>query len=230
MSLTPGRPVTPPEPNAMKRDWDERARENAMHYIANGVLHWDPSAFSQSGRESTDAFIRQDPMIPHGRDAASLCVLELGCGIGRMTEHLAAIFAEVHGVDVSGEMVRRGRDRLRHLPNVTLHETNGRDLAALPDAFFDFAFSFIVFQHIPERDVVVANIREIHRVLKAGRIFKFQVQGTQDPHYNAMPKDTWHGVAFSEAEMRTVASQCGFTVADMEGQGTQYFWQWWVRD
>jgi len=32
-------------------------------------------------------------------------VLEIGCGAGRLTRALAKLFGEVHGVDVSGEMV-----------------------------------------------------------------------------------------------------------------------------
>ena len=51
------------------------------------------------------------------------------------------------------------------------------DLSVLPDLEFDFAFSSIVFQHIPSRDIIENYVREVHRLLRPGALFKFQVQG-----------------------------------------------------
>ena len=51
-------------------------------------------------------------------------VLEIGCGAGRMTRALAGIF----GVNVSGEMIARGRQLLAGVPNVHLHRNSGVDL------------------------------------------------------------------------------------------------------
>jgi hypothetical protein len=36
-------------------------------------------------------------------------------------------------------------------------------------------------------------------------------------------------VAFSEEELVELAQDIGFDVLRMEGQGTEYFWNWWVR-
>ena len=47
----------------------------------------------------------------------------------------------------------------------------------VPGGEFDFAFSTIVFQHIPSRDVIENYVREVHRLLRPGALFKFQVQG-----------------------------------------------------
>ena len=41
----------------------------------------------------------------------------------------------------------------------------------------DFAFSYIVFQHIPSREIVENYMREVNRLLRPGALFKFQVQG-----------------------------------------------------
>jgi ubiquinone/menaquinone biosynthesis C-methylase UbiE len=155
-------------------------------------------------------------------------MLEIGCGIGRMTEHLADLFGEVHGTDVSGEMIARGKRRLAHRDNVFLQETGGSDLAPFEDAFFDFAFSFIVFQHVPDKQVVLDNFREVHRVLKPGGIFKFQVQGVALERSEA-DADTWVGVSFSERELAEAAGAIGFEVRGCEGEGTQYLWSWWRR-
>ena len=41
-----------------------------------------------------------------------MCI-EIGCGAGRITRALARLFGEVHGVDISGEMVCRPAKRSR---------------------------------------------------------------------------------------------------------------------
>ncbi|HEV2773121.1 MAG TPA: class I SAM-dependent methyltransferase [Thermoleophilaceae bacterium] len=212
----------------MKRDWDARARENAKFYVVSSRSDWDEEAFSASGKSSAEELVFSElDLVTAGDDPRSLRLLEIGCGVGRMTEHLAETFGEVHGVDVSGEMVATAKQRLSHFDNVHVHETNGADLAVFPDSFFDFAFSFIVFQHIPFREVVEGYLREVHRVLKPGRLFKFQVQGTSGEKFAALEKDTWLGVGFSAAEMDALAAEIGFEVLKSEGEGTQYFWHWW---
>jgi SAM-dependent methyltransferase len=211
---------------AMKTDWDERARENAMHYVVSGKEDWDEEAFYASGYLNTqDQIVADLDTISRGLDPRQMVMLEIGCGLGRMTRHLAEIFGRVEAVDVSGEMIARAREKLADLPNVGLHETNGADLALFPDDLFDFCFSFIVFQHIPLREAIVNYMEEVHRTLKSGRLFKFQVQG----FVHQTETDTWLGVGFSEQDMLEIADRLGFEVLQMEGQGTQYFWNWWLR-
>jgi SAM-dependent methyltransferase len=222
--------VSPSVSETMKREWNERARENAMHYIASAKDEWETDEFYASGVQNIRQYVRSElDFLTRGRDASTLRALDIGCGMGRLTRALGAIFGEAHGVDVSGEMVARGNAQLAAVPNVRLHETNGVDFALFEDASFDFAFSFIVFQHVPSREAVVSNLREAHRVLKPGSMFKFQVQGSRDPNYLAAPKDTWLGVSFSEEELRELADEIGFDVLRGEGAGTQYFWQWWRK-
>lgn len=226
----PLRDERPPTPDlsVMKRDWDARARENAKYYVVSSRSDWDEKGFSASGKSSTEELVfRELDLITGGDDPRSLRLLEIGCGVGRMTEHLAETFGEVHGVDVSGEMVATAKERLSRFDNVNVHETNGVDLALFPDSFFDFAFSFIVFQHIPFREVIEGYLREVNRVLKPGCLFKFQVQGTSGEKFAALEKDTWLGVGFSAEEMDALAAEIGFEVIKSEGEGTQYFWHWW---
>ena len=212
---------------AMKTDWDARARADAMHFVASQRLDWDEQAFSESGRGAVAELVEADlERVCAGRDPGAMRALEIGCGIGRMTEHLAGVFGEVYGTDVSGEMIVRGRRRLAQLGNVTLLETSGSDLSPFEDDFFDFAFSFIVFQHVPSKEIVLANLREAHRTLRPGAIIKFQVKGLPpDP----APADTWVGVSFDCDELERTAEEIGFDVLGCEGAGTLYLWSWWRR-
>src|ERR1035441_10012066 len=88
-------------------------------------------------------------------------VLDFGCGVGRVTRALAGIFGEVHGVDISGEMVKLAQAQLSDLPNARVHQTSGRDLDVLGDLMFDFAFSFSVFQHVPGKALIENCIGEV---------------------------------------------------------------------
>ena len=216
---------------AMKRDWDARARGAAMHFVSSNRVDWDEASFSESGRRNVESLVAADlERICRGEDPAAMRMLEIGCGIGRMTGHLADVFGEVHGVDVSGEMISRARRRLGHRSDVHLHEISGSDLAPFGDGFFDFAFSFIVFQHVPEKAIVVSCIREVHRTLKPGGLFKFQVQGYPLARSDPGEADTWVGVSFDADELRRIAAETGFTISASEGEGTQYFWNWWLRE
>lgn len=183
---------------------------------------------------NVDNEILADPRVfGRGLEPRRMRMLEVGCGCGRMTRALAASFAEVHGVDVSGEMIGLARRNLAGLENVFLYKNNGADLAGLADGSFDFAFSFIVFQHIPSVDVIESYLREVHRCLKPGAVFKFQVQGDAglvrgERRERGEPgeKDTWIGASISPADAKTLAGRCGFDMIFSSGEGTQYFWLW----
>jgi cyclopropane fatty-acyl-phospholipid synthase-like methyltransferase len=155
-------------------------------------------------------------------------VLEIGCGAGRLTLPLAELFGEVHAVDVSGEMVARARQSLAAYPNAHIYQNNGCDLSVVPPLKFDFAFSMIVFQHIPSYEIIENYICEVHRLLRPGALFKFQVQGYTEME-PAKPDDTWQGVAFSEQQARDLARRCGFEMRYTHGASEQYFWLWFFK-
>jgi SAM-dependent methyltransferase len=206
----------------MKRDWDERARANAKFFINTVGLDQSDEEFDETGRPEVVEKILGDPVLLAGRDPRRMRLLEIGCGIGRMTRHLAPHFLEVHGVDVSGEMIRRARARLARFPNLFFHETSGSDFAPLPADYFDLAFSFYVFQHVPSREVIRDNLRDALRVLKPGGLFKFQAVGIDDIDYEALPKDTWTGASFPEAEIRRAAADFGAQLVRITDAGRKY--------
>ena len=209
----------------MKRDWDARAFENAKWYINTIKREQEDGEFDETGRHQVDALILSDlPLLTGGRDSRSLRLLEIGCGIGRMTRHLAGIFGEVHATDVSGEMVRQARARLEGVSNVSIHETDGLGFEELPDNYFDLAFSAYVFQHVPSAAVIRANIIDTLRVLTPGGIFKFQTNGTTRAAFDELDKDTWTGVSFPETEVRRLARELGAQLLGISGSGSQYCW------
>jgi len=212
----------------MRREWDERARENARHFVATARTDWTDHDYFESGRENVRREILTDMgNVCQGKDPKQMKVLEIGCGSGRITRALAEIFGEVFAVDISGEMIRQAGETLRDVPNAHVFQNSGSDLRVLGDIEVDFAFSYIVFQHIPDRSVVRSYVGEVQRLLRPGGLFKFQVQG--DATLLTSPEDTWLGVPFSDADAVEMAQACGFEPRYRHGAGTQYFWLWYFK-
>ena len=212
----------------MERDWDKRARENARYYVATSKQEWSDEEFYHSGERTVAEEILTDMInICQGKAPEAMRVVEVGCGAGRVTRALAGVFGEVHGVDVSGEMIESARQALADKPNVHLYKNNGMDLSVLPDVPFDFAFSSIVFQHIPSKQIIENYVREVHRVLRPGALFKFQVQG--DTTVKTSPEETWLGAPISDREAVEMALRCGFEPRYRHGAGEQYFWLWYFK-
>ena len=213
----------------MRLDWDARAKENARYYVQTAKEDWTDEEFFASGRQTVSEEILTDMInICQGTEPKQMRVLEIGCGAGRVTRALAELFGEVHAVDVSAEMIAQATAALAATPNAHVYQNNGMDLSVIPAGDgFDFAFSSIVFQHIPSREVIENYVREVNRLLKPGRLFKFQVQG--DATLSTTADDTWLGVPYSDAEAVAMAERCGFEPRYRHGAGQQYFWLWFFK-
>ena len=170
----------------MRKDWDERARKDAFHYIASWRADWSPELFFQSGEEDYSKLVA--PAFERmGWGYQWKMMLELGCGAGRMTRSFADRFSRVYAVDISSEMLGRAKSLLPGASNIEWILGNGVDISGVASETVDFAFSYIVLQHMPEPLFALRYISEMLRVLKPGGIFLFQ--------FNSVPTMTmnWKG-------------------------------------
>lgn len=213
----------------MREDWDRRARDNAEHYVQTENREWNQREFFRSGEINVANEVMPDMhrICGGSRSPLDLTMLEIGCGVGRMTRMLARIFGRVTAVDVSSEMIERAAAKLSDLDNVSLVLGDGATLSSLDDGTHDFAFSFIVFQHIPSVEVISSYCREVHRVLRPGSLFKFQVQGAAWDHRT--PPNTWNGVTITENDARRLCQESGFLFEHSSGANSQYFWLWFRK-
>ena len=209
----------------MRADWNERAREDAHYYVAFGSKDQDREGFESTAAEVVGAIEWELKRFPRGANRRAWRALEIGCGPGRLIKPLSRSFGEIHGVDVSDEMVRIARERLRGIPHAHVHATNGASLDLFADDSFDVVYSYAVFQHIPSRDVVLEYMRETRRVLKPGGIFRGQFNGV--PPEEAAT--TWSGVGFSPADIQAFTRDNGFQLLALEGAHTQYMWTTWRK-
>jgi len=200
----------------MRADWNQRAGEDANYYVAFGRRDQDDEEFFATADEIVSSFEMELQRLP-GRDAA----LEIGCGPGRLMRPLAKHFKEIHGVDVSDEMIKLAKVRLTGTPNAFPQHGTGSDLAMFPDGKFDFVYSYAVFQHIPSRDVVFSYLREAWRVLKDGGVLRCQVNGLPPA---AKQYDTWSGVRIAPEEIFAFARAQDFQLLVIEQIWTQYMW------
>ena len=103
-------------------------------------------------------------------------ILEIGCGLGRLLIPLYDRGAKhCVGVDASEAMINEGR-ALVGVRDIILVPCAGDGLIPWdPDGYFDFAFSIITFQHIPDTETVKRFLSEAHRLLAPGGQLSFQV-------------------------------------------------------
>jgi SAM-dependent methyltransferase len=200
----------------MRADWNQRASEDAYYYVAFGRREQDDDEFFSTGADIVKGLI-WDLKRVRGRDAA----LEIGCGPGRLMRPLSRYFTEIHGVDVSDEMIKLAKERLRDTDNAFPQVASGSDLSQFPDEKFDFVYSYAVFQHIPSRDVVLNYLREARRVLKPRGVLRCQMNGLP-PH--AKQYDTWSGVRIAPEEIMNFTREQDFQLLVLEQIWTQYMW------
>lgn len=196
----------------MKRDWNARAQENARKAIACDEAE-NEAVFRASGERDLRLIMEGVPEILQANESA----LEIGCGTGRLLEPLSRHFRHVFGVDVSGEMIRRGRERLSHLPQVHFAEVDGLGLLPFKGASFNFCFSYITFHHIPLKAVLRRYIHEIHRVLDPAGVARLHFFGRPGGvlsfiRERSTHKDTWRGYKFTLAEITALIRSAGFEI------------------
>ena len=204
-------PATPGGPN-YKAAWDAAASAGAEDAILTGAS----ADFFEFAGEKDAAIVRR---YLRGGEA----VLNIGCGVGRVERYLAPDVRELWAVDVSGEMIRRARERLAGLANVHLQEVGNREfLSAFEKDRFDLVFSFLVLQHLEKEDAFL-YLRDAFRVLKPGGLLVTQFPNFLSRAYTrafiegAAVADRSPGRmrASTEAEVRHTLEACGFEIREL---------------
>jgi len=142
--------------------------------------------------------------------------LEIGCGSGRLMRPMSRHFLEIHGVDVAADAVRQARENLQDVPHAHPREIHGTSLEDFGDQSFDFVYSFALFPYIPSRELVLAFLREIHRVLRPGGLARLQFNGSA-------------GTGFSSHDLLEFAQSHDFQVLALDGVSTQSMWTTWRK-
>lgn len=164
----------------MRADWNRRAAEDAFYHVAFERPRQGSQEFLVSGTQTAALFERELIYLPPA-DPASRRALEVGCGPGRLMRPMSRHFGEIHGIDISDEMLKQAREVLKDIPHAHVHVAPESDLRMFAEDSFDFVYSYAVFQHIPSREIVLNYLDEIARVLKPSGIMCCQLRGAPAP-------------------------------------------------
>jgi SAM-dependent methyltransferase len=219
----------------MREFWDARADENAMFFVDNRLDYEDTDAERFWAEGATDLErILDDLGVEITREQA---VVDLGCGIGRMTRPLAARAMHVIALDVSEKMIEQGRAANAELGNVTWVNGDGLTLTGVEDESVDGVFSFVVLQHVPTPEIVLGYVREMGRVLRPGGWCAFQVSNDPTVHKpqgggklramlgrgpRGQTHPAWLGTAVDPAELRATLDSVGLRAHTVLNEGTQF--------
>lgn len=245
-----------PEPNlvidALRNEWNHLSRTNAFHYIKSTKNEWQEEDFLSSGEQDVRELV--DPFLMRaGYDPRDKTMLEIGCGVGRMSVAFARRFRRVEAADISAEMVAQAKERQQKLQieNIRFQVVSGQDLELYSNESVDFCFSYIVFQHIPDISVILSYVREIGRVLKKGGVALFQVNGyyrlklpgknflywgvgdtgrlrklgiLSRPCLRFGKLNSWDGVPVSTSELQAACRDGDLAEVEFRNIGRQYMW------
>ncbi|MCA6119207.1 class I SAM-dependent methyltransferase [Bradyrhizobium sp. WSM 1738] len=129
-----------------------------------------------------------------------VCVLDVGCGSGRVVEALARHVRTAIGIDVSMHMLQAARECCAACPNAVFVRTSGQDLSVFRDTSVDLICAVDVFPYFVMSDLAQRHIGEMARVLRRnGHLLILNYAYSNDP-------------TASENELRRFAQEAGLYV------------------
>jgi len=229
-------------PNVMRRKHDNNYKDipsvdkdrfppyyrRTFHWQSGGYFSDFSAAVYELGvellfRGTADVMRRQ--IIPpvtrwlqaHG-DVTDARLIDIGCGTGRTLHQLARSHPglRLYGADLSPAYVKRARQRLLEVDEITLAVENAE---ALPwaDGTFEIATSVYMFHELP-RNARRNAIREMFRVVKPGGLVVIEdsAQPTESPELEAVLRTfpiEFHEPFYAdylEDDLAGILRECGF--------------------
>ena len=86
-------------------------------------------------------------------------VLEIGVGTGRLALRTAPLCRNFTGIDLSPKTIKRAKENLSHLPNITL--VNADFTTHVFSRKFDIIYSSLTFMHIQNKQSAIAKISSL---------------------------------------------------------------------
>jgi SAM-dependent methyltransferase len=109
-------------------------------------------------------------MLVRQREALSGRVLEIGCGAGRVLSYLVEFGGEVHGIDISADMIEYCRDRF---PQAHLQVADLQDLSQVLDGGFSAVVAADNVIDVLDDDRRRQVLRDIHAMLVPDGVLAF---------------------------------------------------------
>lgn len=157
----------------LAENWERRGQSNSRDFYISSHPGWDNEAKwnVQAGHDVKT--------ILHGLEPAALSamdLLEIGCGVGRLTPFLSGQMRSYTGFDIAPSMISEAVRRHSGLPGVRFFVSDGESMPeGVRDRQYDLILAFAVLIHCPQK-VIEATIRSAIPLLKPGGQLRFQVR------------------------------------------------------
>lgn len=194
----------------MKRDWDRRAEADPYYWVA-ATQEADLDSYHASAERDCSHFMNGLQSVLGKTVTGNL--LDLGCGIGRMTAPLAAHFKKAVGVDVSPIMIKQAQELHQKIDNLEFIVNSGADLSMLENESYQVVCSYSVLPHLPP-DVVTAYFCEIGRILEHGGVVRYQFW--VGPSHHPDDHDTLGIHVYEEEQVLALHTQAGLIEVSRE--------------
>lgn len=154
-------------------------------------------------------------------------VLDLGAGFCEFINHIAC--AQKFAVDADAQV------RQCAAPGVEVHVGPVHELGWLGDGAVNVVFASNLFEHLPSKDVLLATLREVHRILRpGGRLLVLM------PNIRFAYRQYWdfldHHLPLSDRSMVEALELTGFSPREVRPRFLPYTtksaapqWPWLVR-
>ena len=162
----------------LQKNWNEFGELNPLWAVKTDKKNWDIKKFFETGEQEIKEVINYinslNLKIPRGK------ALDFGCGVGRLSQALVNHFDEVCGIDIAKSMIdsankyNKSKDKCKYF----LNESD--DLSLFEDNSFDFIYTNIVLQHIPDKKIIRNYLKEFLRILKPNGVLMFQLPSVPD--------------------------------------------------
>lgn len=219
--------------------WSECAPQmgaQAMDKLLDADAGWQ--ATLASGRDDLRLGIEATGM----RTGSDLIAVEIGCGLGRLTQALAEHFGLVVGVDVSRALLKQAVTN-NERDNVVFEVNDGYHLRPAAVKSCDTVFSYEVLYYL-NREILTSYLRDVFALLRPGGQFVFElntepirfgtrVSGAIRNVLHSCGKKHWRGwptgpgfrrFCHSPAYLRETLTSIGFRVERIVDKNVRQTW------
>lgn len=171
-----------------KNDWEEFAEiDSKWSILTNSEMRydgWSEKNFFDTGVNEIEKTLKLIKTLQLNIHFGQ--VLDFGCGIGRVTYALSRYFQKVYGVDISEKMIAQAKAKFKENPKIIFKQNEKNNLEFFNDSEFDFIFSLITLQHVPDKKRIESYLLEFLRILKTEGLLYFQLPSI--PNYSLHKK------------------------------------------
>lgn len=166
----------------LQKNWDLFGKKDPLWAI---LTHpdkkdgkWDLDAFFETGEREIKRLFRSLDRLEVSLSTSK--ALDFGCGIGRLTQALAAHFDEVTGVDIAPSMIGLANKYNKNKAKCHFILNERDDLSVFPSDSYDLIYTNITLQHMAPQ-YALNYLREFGRILAPDGILVFQLPANLIP-------------------------------------------------